>query len=297
MRSPSAPRASAPPEPLPPCTHPPHAPARHVHPPTHALHPPPHTHTPSSPPTTFTTGGWRTRPRCWHAPPPPSTTTPYSSLTSSLTWRAGRSGAAKAAARSPTRRERWVGLGPKAGQTLGGSGARNPSPPPPQHTPLAGRGGAGSLPFCRAARLPHQARCRAARQRHRAHHRCGWAGGAGRAGRGGPQACPWGRSHPTHPPTPPPTPARRAVGVITPYREQRRLLQEKFGKVCGREAAAEVRARWGSVWGGGGGGGAWCTPTMAAAGHQLANLLPYPPLRGRCSSRRWTRSRGASWMW
>ena len=33
-----------------------------------------------------------------------------------------------------------------------------------------------------------------------------------------------------------------AVGVITPYREQRALLRRTFEEVCGREAAAEVRA-------------------------------------------------------
>ena len=32
------------------------------------------------------------------------------------------------------------------------------------------------------------------------------------------------------------------VGVITPYREQRKLLHETFVRICGKQAAAEVRA-------------------------------------------------------
>lgn len=33
-----------------------------------------------------------------------------------------------------------------------------------------------------------------------------------------------------------------AVGVITPYREQRKLLRQTFEEVCGKGPASEVRA-------------------------------------------------------
>ena len=33
-----------------------------------------------------------------------------------------------------------------------------------------------------------------------------------------------------------------AVGVITPYREQRKLLRDTFEEVCGKGPASEVRA-------------------------------------------------------
>jgi hypothetical protein len=39
-----------------------------------------------------------------------------------------------------------------------------------------------------------------------------------------------------------------AVGVITPYREQRKLLRATFEEVCGKGPAGEVRMRFGDGW-------------------------------------------------
>lgn len=179
------------------------------------------------------------------------------------------------------------------------------------HTHAPGGGADGGLPVCRAARFPGGTSERGARQHHWSHERC--ARGLGCTGLRScarvcmcawPHAAPHSHAHTLH--RAPASPL--AVGVITPYREQRALLRQTFEEVCGKGPASEVRgwAGGGAEMGQGGDGaravavGRWRThawrawPAAAASARPNPNCCPQPT--PRCSSRPWTPSRASSWM-
>lgn len=110
---------------------------------------------------------------------------------------------------------------------------------------FAGGGADGGLPVCRAAGVPDCQGAGAAGQHQGAHHRCALAKCSLRLTTASSYASVqlWAMNAAAFRACirPPCTPPSSAVGVITPYREQRKLLRETFEEVCGKGPASEVR--------------------------------------------------------